>query len=198
MTSGPHLHLELWKNKEVVDPLRYMTTANIDYESLPTRYQDKFIADLIEKSGSGTDVSQYQSKFVIRGTTEEERQRFLLKKYATPDFQSWDMWVNTSLDAGIDPSFIMCIGLAETTLGNHLKTPYNIGNVGNTDNGSVVSFRSPEEGIAWMTATFNNRFLGKYTKLSELSRWGNPDGAIYASSNSNWHNNIVRCLSALK
>jgi hypothetical protein len=49
-----------------------------------------------------------------------------------------------------------------------------------------------------MAATFNNRFLGKYTKLSELSRWGNSDGAIYASSNSNWHNNTVRCLSALK
>lgn len=93
---------------------------------------------------------------------------------------------------------MMCIGLAETTLGNRLKTSYNIGNIGNTDSGSTYSFNSAQEGLYWMTATFNNRFLGKYTKLSELSRWGNPDGAIYASSNSNWHNNTVRCLSALK
>lgn len=49
-----------------------------------------------------------------------------------------------------------------------------------------------------MVATFNNKYLGKYTQVSELSRWGNTDGAIYASSNSNWHSNTIRCLSALK
>ena len=40
---------------------------------------------------------------------------------------------------------MMCIGLAETTLGNRLKTPYNIGNIGNTDNGGTYSFDSPEQ-----------------------------------------------------
>ena len=198
MTSGPHLHFELWQNKEVVDPLRSMTVADLDYADLPTRYQDKFISDIIEKSGTGVDTSAYQRKFVIKWDTEKARQEFLLRTYATPDFRSWDMWVDTALEADIDPSFMMCIGLAETTLGNHLKTAYNIGNIGNTDSGGTYSFNSPQEGLTWMTATFNNRFLGKYTKLSELSRWGNTDGAIYASSNSNWHNNTIRCLSALK
>lgn len=198
MTSGPHLHYEVWKNKEAVDPLRFMDISGIDYENMPTRYQDKFINDFIAGSGTGADLSKYERKFIIRGETEKDRQQFLLKTYATPDFQSWDMWVDTALEGGVDPSFMMCIGLAETTLGNRLKTAYNIGNIGNTDSGSTYSFTSPQEWLYWMTATFNNRFLGKYTKLSELSRWGNPDGAIYASSNSNWHNNTVRCLSALK
>lgn len=49
-----------------------------------------------------------------------------------------------------------------------------------------------------MGKTFNNRFLSKYMKLSELSRWGNDEGSIYASSNANWHNNIIKCVSALK
>jgi hypothetical protein len=108
------------------------------------------------------------------------------------------MWVDTAIGANIDPSFLMCVGLSETTLGNHLKTANNIGNIGNTDSGDTVSFSSPQEGLAWMAKTFNNRFLGNYTKLSELSRWGNDSGPIYASSNSNWHDNTVRCLTALK
>lgn len=78
------------------------------------------------------------------------------------------MWVDTALDAKIDPSFMMCIGLAETTLGNHLKTAYNIGNIGNTDSGSTYTFSSPQEWLTWMTATFNNRFLWKYTKVSVM------------------------------
>lgn len=55
------------------------------------------------------------------------------------------MWVDTALENKIDPSFLMCVGLAETTLGNRLKTAYNIGNIGNTDSGSVYVFESPTE-----------------------------------------------------
>jgi hypothetical protein len=49
-----------------------------------------------------------------------------------------------------------------------------------------------------MASTFNNRYLSQYDYVSELSRWGNIDGTIYASSNANWHNNIIRCISSLK
>lgn len=198
MTSGPHMHFEVWNHRETVDPLRYISLADMDYATLLPLYQDKFISDIIEKSGTGADTTQYKKKFNILGKSETERQKYLLSHYATPDFNNWKLWVDTALWANIDPSFMICIWLAETTLGNRLKTPYNIGNIGNTDSGSTYSFSSPREWLEWMTATFNNRYLGKYTKLSQLSRWGNPDGAIYASSNSNWHSNTVRCLSALK
>jgi hypothetical protein len=66
MTSGAHLHFEVWKNRESVDPLRYMTLTALSYTDLASRYQEKFITDIIEKSGSGTDTSSYQVKFSIK------------------------------------------------------------------------------------------------------------------------------------
>lgn len=198
MTTWAHLHFEVWKDKESIDPLRVLDSSILEYSNLPSRYQDKFIADIVERIGTGANLSGYDRKFIIKWDTEEARQKYLLRTYATRDFQNWDLWVDTALDARIDPSFIMCVWLAETTLGNYLKTPYNIGNVGNTDSGDTASFGSPKEGIAWMASTFNNRYLSQYNYVSELSRWGNPDGVIYASSNANWHNNIIRCISSLK
>ncbi|PID83965.1 hypothetical protein CSB09_03555 [Candidatus Gracilibacteria bacterium] len=198
MTSGAHLHFELWKDKKPVDPFRYMTLADVDYSQIPSRYQQKFVADIVERTDGYADTSQFRQTFVLRGNTEAERQKYMLSRYATSDFQDWNMWVDTALKANIDPSFLMCIGLSESTLGHHLKTRYNVGNVGNTDSGGVYYFDSPEEGVLWMGKTFNNKYLGHYTTIDELSRWGNQNGPIYASSASNWHNNTIKCLSALK
>lgn len=88
-----------------------------------------------------------------------ERQKYLLSKYATSDFKNWNMWIEESVNGNIDPSFTMCLGLAETGLGKHLKTGYNVGNVGNTDSGSTYQFANAREGIYWIVKTLNNKFL---------------------------------------
>jgi hypothetical protein len=46
--------------------------------------------------------------------------------------------------------------------------------------------------------TLNNRYLGWYHTIYELSGYGNKEGAIYASSEYNWQKNVSRCLSTIK
>ncbi len=93
---------------------------------------------------------------------------------------------------------MMCVWLAETSLWKYLKSAYNIWNVGNNDRGDTKDFPNARSAIAAMTATFNNKFLWKYNTLDQLSRYGNKTGTIYASSDSNWHNNITKCMSHVK
>ena len=126
MTSGAHLHFEVYHDQVAIDPLRVLDISLMDYSDLPARYQEKYISDIVARSGTGTDTSQYERKFLMKGDDEEARQKYLLKNYASQDFQNWDTWVDTALEAHIDPSFLMCVGLAETTLGNSLKTSYNV------------------------------------------------------------------------
>lgn len=197
MSSGPHLHFEVWFERETVDPLRYMDITKLRYESLTNKYKYKFIEDLKLRYGYQANIDKYNT-FIIRGMTEIERQKNFLASYAAPAFRDWNTWTEESVGAELDPSFLMCIGLAETGLGRSLKTPFNVRNIGNTDSGDTVGFLSARDGIYWMGKTLNNKYLGKYEKINELSRWGNKTGAIYASSPKNWHENIVRCLSALK
>jgi hypothetical protein len=51
-----------------------------------------------------------------------------------------------------------------------------------------------------MTITFNNKYLSQYDEIDQLSRYGNKDESkpIYASSDFNWHNNIIKCMSHVK
>ena len=197
MTSGAHLHFEIHKDRETIDPLRYLDTTYLRFESLDSKYRYKYIQDLKIRYGNRANTSKLTT-FTLHGDTEIDRQKDLLSTYATSSFSDWNVWTEEAVSAKIDPSFLMCVGLAETGLGRHLKTGYNIGNIGNTDSGGTYEFASARDGIYWMGKTLNNAYLGKYENLSDLSRWGNKNGSIYASSSKNWHNNIVNCLSALK
>lgn len=170
MTSGAHLHFEIHKGKETVDPLRYLDLTKLRFESLATKYKYKFVQDLKLRYGYMANTEKFNT-FNIVGDTEIDRQKYLLQTYAAPDFRNWDVWSEEAVEAKIDPSFLMCIGLSETGLGRSLKTQYNVGNIGNTDSGETSTFISARDGIYWMGKTLNNRFLGGYQSLSELSRW---------------------------
>ncbi|NUJ98201.1 peptidoglycan DD-metalloendopeptidase family protein [Candidatus Gracilibacteria bacterium] len=200
MTTGAHLHFEVFKDKESKDPLEFLDLSYLSYSSLPEKYKFKFTKDYKERKGYEyvNQGSSGKKVFKLVGDTEIDRQKYLLNTYASPAFRDWNIWVEEAIDGGIDPSFVMCIGLAETTLGNYLKTPYNVGNVGNTDSGATKTMTNARQGVYLMVQTLNNKYLGRYTEVQQLSRYGNKKGSIYASSPTNWHNNIVKCLSHLK
>ncbi len=66
MTSGAHLHFEVWQNKNALDPLRVLNISSIDYATLLSKYQDKFLSDFTEMFGTGVDTSKYERKFILR------------------------------------------------------------------------------------------------------------------------------------
>lgn len=154
-----------------------------------------------EKIEKNPDIASLQKTigfFYMDGSTEAERQQKLLNTYASSDFQDRTLWIEESIAESVDPTFVLCVGLAESTLGKNLTTNGNIGNVGNTDSGARRDYEDSRSGIRAISSVLNNTWLGRYATIDQLSGWWNPIGPIYASSQTNWHENVIKCMSALK
>ena len=199
ITTWPHLHFEVYKEKKSVDPLNYLSLADFPYKYLIEKYRFKFYNDFKEKKWfEYKDISEKSRVFKLEWNSEIERQKNLINKYAVWNFSNWQLWIDESLVWNIDPTFVMCVWLAETGLWNHLKTPYNVWNIWNTDSWATSTFKNARSWVYAMINTLNNKYLWKYNEIKDLSRYGNKNGLIYASSSDHWHNNIITCMSHIK
>ena len=206
MTTWPHLHFEVWKNKKITDPLQFLDISILPFDNIPNqpkiirKYKHDFKARRWYEFKWKRSKSLKSRTFKIIWETEIERQKNFLSKYWTWWFWKWALWVEEWIDANIDPTFLMCVWLAETSLWKYLKTPYNIWNVWNTDSWVTKDFASYRDWVHAMAKTFNNRHLKQYDSINLLSRYWNFDKSkpIYASSEFNWHNNIVTCMTHIK
>jgi len=142
----------------------------------------------------------YSQRYVqLYGDTKNERIISMLQSYGFVDAETEARPAIRTISRiyQIQPEIIVCIAYADSSLGRFLKTSYNYGNVWNNDRGNTQSFNNMEQGFFWIAQTLNNKNLGHYNTVNQLSRRGNSDGMIYASSTENWHINVMNCLGMI-
>lgn len=136
-----------------------------------------------------------------KNNSVENRTATFLKIY----WHDYKQWKRNS--GNIKVEVLVCIAWADSHLWYALKWENNIGNIGNNDRWDVVHFSSLDNGIKAMTYWLNNKWLGSYTMIWELSQWGRTVLWLkwcaekwefcYATSKENWNNNVLNCLSLI-
>lgn len=211
LSTGPHVHFEVFKNKEYIDPLDVLDMSYLKYTSLPltpAKYKLKYLMDFKERRWFEYNPPSTEWKiFKLVWDTEIERQKYLISKYAAWSFNNRQLWVDQSLLWNIDPSVTMCIWLAESWLWRNLTTGFNVWNVGNNDRWDRVAFWNATEWIYAIVKTLNNRFFTWINRIDMLSgAWRiaswlpscKEKPFCYATDPRYWHPNVITCLSHLK
>ena len=120
--------------------------------------------------------------------------------------ESGDIFRAAGLLYKVKPELLVCIAQADSSLGNHLRTSNNVGNVGNTESSSRA-YDSLGEAVGAMGQTLNNQYLKGNTMVGQLSQGGrNIIGTKYSCSNApspykcyamspqHWDFNVTKCL----
>lgn len=135
----------------------------------------------------------YSQKYVeLSGSNRVERMRSLLQAYG---HDNYEVWQTVARIHQIYPEMLICVTYADSSIGRFLKTENNLGNVWNTDSGKTQSYETMEAGINAIGKVLNNRYLGQYNVVGQLSPFGQMNGSpYYATSKENWGINVLNCL----
>ncbi len=194
ISKGANLTFSLFKDWIAIDPLTVLDLSVVqDREKvLPEEYRLKYFNDQIVRP---IDVSNVA---LLQWDTVDIRAQTFLNSYAVGTYRSLAFWDEVVKWTNIDRDMVICIAFAESTLGRFLSTDNNIGNVWNNDRWDRVAYNNPYNGARLIPLTLNNQYLWNYHTIKQLSRYGNEDGKIYASSPINWQSNVQKCLSKIK
>ncbi|MEI6673359.1 MAG: hypothetical protein WCL02_08940 [bacterium] len=120
-----------------MDPFDILDASIVkDKEVLPDGLQIKYLRD---KYARPIDITNLE---LMTGATLVERENQFLKRYGVGVYRQVAFREDVVKDTNIDKDMVICIAFAESTLGKHLSTNANIGNVGNNDRGDRVPFYS--------------------------------------------------------
>ncbi len=193
ISKGANLTFEIFKDGIAMDPFDILDASIVkDKQALPDWYQIKYLRD---KYARAIDITNLQ---LMTGETLAKRESQFLIRYGVWMYRQISFREDVVKNTNIDKDVAICIAFAESTLGHYLSTSNNIGNVGNNDRWDRVWFSSAYAGARAIPVTLNNAALGKYHTINQLSRYGNKDGKIYASSPINRQTNVLKCLSQIK
>lgn len=193
ISQGANLTFEIFKDSIAMDPFEILDASIVkDKEVLPDGYQIKYLRDKYARPIDITDLT------LMTGETLAKRESQFLIRYGVGIYRQVAFRENVVQGTNIDKDMVICVAFAESTLGHYLSTSNNIGNVGNNDRWDRIPFQSAYGGARAIPITLNNRALGNYHTIKQLSRYGNKDGMIYASSPINWQTNVLKCLSQIK
>ena len=193
ISKWSNLTFEIFKDGIAMDPFDILDASIVkDQSVLPDGYQIKYLRD---KYARPIDITSLQ---LMTGDTLLEREDQFLARYGVGIYRQVAFRDDVVKDTNIDKDMVICIAFAESTLGKYLSTNANIGNVGNNDRGDRVPFYSAYAWARAIPVTLNNAYLWNYDTINQLSRYGNKDGQIYASSPINWQTNVLKCLSQIK
>ena len=194
ISKGANLTFSLYKDGVAIDPLTVLDLSVVqDREKvLPEEYRLKYFNDQIIRTIDVTNVS------LLKGRTVDERAQTFLNSYAVGTYRNLSFWDEVVKGTNIDRDMVICIAFAESTLGRFLSTDNNIGNVWNNDRWDRIAYANPYNGARLIPLTLNNQYLGNYHTIKQLSRYGNDEWKIYASSPINWQSNVQKCLSKIK
>ncbi len=64
MTSGAHLHFELYHDRQSVDPLRHLDLTYLDFNALKAKYRYKFVEDFKKRYKHRANLAKYNTFYI--------------------------------------------------------------------------------------------------------------------------------------
>ena len=189
-----NLTFAVYKDWVAIDPLTILDLSVVtDWENtLPEDYRIKYLNDQLIRPINVSDLT------IMEWDTVDERAQRLLNWYGVWVYRELNFWNSVVEWTNIDRDVVICIWVAESTLGQYLTTDNNIWNVWNNDRWDRIAYTTPYAWARVIPLTLNNQHLWHYHTINQLSRYGNSDWKIYASSPINRQTNVMKCLSKIK